>query len=101
VRNTLAYVLLNKRRHVAKRIAQLQRSGAKVASLARTGAWLDPATSARWFEGWRRDVAVDRAPPQPLGAAPAVAAPRTWFQREGWRRYGPLVPNDITGGLEA
>jgi hypothetical protein len=101
VRNTLAYVLLNKRRHAAKRIARLKRSGVKVAAIARTGAWLDPASSARWFEGWRRDVAVDRSPPEPLGAAPAVAAPHTWFLRAGWRRYGLLDPNEIPGGLEA
>jgi REP element-mobilizing transposase RayT len=101
VRNTLAYVLLNKRRHVAKRIARLKRNGVKAAALARTGAGLDPASSARWFAGWRNDVAVDRSPPQPLGAAPAVAAPSTWFLREGWRRYGLLDPNAIPGGLEA
>jgi REP element-mobilizing transposase RayT len=101
VRNTLAYVLLNKRRHAAKRIARLERSGVKVASLTRSGAGLDAASSARWFDGWRRDIAVDRSPPQPLGVAPAVASPRTWFLREGWRRYGPLDPNDIPGRLEA
>jgi hypothetical protein len=101
VRNTLAYVLLDGRRHTAKRIARRKRSGVKVASLTRTGAVLDAASSARWFEGWRRDIAVDRSPPLPLGATPAVAAPRTWFLREGWRRYGPLDPNEIPGGLEA
>jgi REP element-mobilizing transposase RayT len=101
VRNTLAYVLLNARRHTAKRIARLQRSGVRVASLAPGGAALDAASSARWFEGWRRDVAVDRSPPHPLGAAPAVAEPRTWFLREGWRRHGLLDANEIPGALES
>jgi hypothetical protein len=74
LRNTLAYVLLNARRHAAKRIARLHRSGAKVPALPHAGAALDAASSARWFDGWRRDVVVDRSPPHPLGAEPAGCA---------------------------
>ena len=88
VRNALAYVLLNARRHAAKRRARLASTGA-----------LDAASSARWFEGWRRDVPVDRSPPRALGSTPAVAKPRTWFLRAGWRVHGLLDPNAIPGGM--
>jgi REP-associated tyrosine transposase len=99
VRNALAYVLLNARRHAAKRIERLRRSGLKVDPLPNRGT-LDGASSARWFAGWRRDVAVDRSPPLSLGAAPAVAEPRTWFLRIGWRMHGLLDPNEIPGALQ-
>jgi REP element-mobilizing transposase RayT len=82
VRNALAYVLLNARRHAAKRIARLRRNGIEVAPLPSRGT-LDGASSARWFPGWRSDVAVDRLPPRALGEKPAVAEPRTWFLRAG------------------
>jgi REP element-mobilizing transposase RayT len=100
VRNALAYVLLNARRHAAQRIARLQRSGMTVAPLPCEGT-LDGASSARWFAGWRRDVAVDRSPPPSLGEAPAVAEPQTWVLRIGWQMYGLLDPNDIPGAVEA
>ena len=98
VRNALAYVLLNARRHAAQRIARLRRSGMKVSPLPCAGT-LDGASSARWFAGWRRDVAVDRSPPLSLGEAPAVAAPQTWYLRIGWRIHGLLDPNEIPGAL--
>jgi REP-associated tyrosine transposase len=44
VRNALAYVLLNTRRH-ARRIW--------------SGLHLDPASSGRWFNGWRRRPLID------------------------------------------
>ena len=82
VRNALAYVLLNARRHLAKR-----RGRAAV-----RGAALDPASSARWFEGW-----VGRH----TGSAPAprsVAPPRTWLLKVGWRRHGLISPSEVPGG---
>ncbi|MGH7286436.1 MAG: transposase, partial [Myxococcota bacterium] len=48
VRRALAYVLLNARRHLAK-----QRRTANAASRS----LLDPASSARWYDGWRPEVA--------------------------------------------
>ena len=96
VRNALAYVLLNARRHAAKRIARLK----GLPALRRANV-LDGASSARWFEGWRRDVTVDRSPPRALGRSPAVGAATTWLLTEGWRRHGLLDPNEVPGGLGA
>ena len=99
-RNAVAYVLLNARRHAAKRIARMRKSGARpVPVLARAGI-LDAASSARWFFGWRRDVEVDRSPPPALGSAPAVARPRTFYLRAGWQKAGGLLdPNAVPGGV--
>src|SRR5262245_65588087 len=98
VRNAIAYVLMNARRHAAKHIAWLRSRGVEVASLPNRGT-IDGASSARWFPGWRHDVAIDRAPPPRLGRAPAVAFPRTWLLGAGWHKHGLLDPNEIPGGL--
>jgi hypothetical protein len=81
VRNAIAYVLLNARRHAAK-LGRLLRGSARI----------DPASSGRWFGGWSRDVgrlAADSAP---------VAPPRTWLLRVGWRRHGLVDPDEVPGG---
>jgi REP element-mobilizing transposase RayT len=88
VRRALAYVLLNARRHLAKA------RGAARAGAAR----LDPASSARWFDGWRRGVALA---PQPEGAVPEVARPRTWLLRVGWRRHGLVDPAELAAAARA
>src|SRR5262245_21626015 len=51
VRNAIAYVLLNARRH-ARRIW--------------TGLRVDPASSGRWFDGWRRKPVTDRPTADPV-----------------------------------
>jgi REP element-mobilizing transposase RayT len=81
VRNALAYVLLNVRKHWANR----------------TGAppppRLDAASSAVWFDGWRR------MPPRAPDPGPAaVATPRTWLLRIGWRRHGLIDIAEVPGG---
>ena len=100
VRHALAYVLLNARRHAAKRLAKLRKRGKAVRALPKANV-LDAASSARWFEGWRSDVALDRSPPRALGWAPAVGAAKTWLLTQGWRRHGLIDPNEIPGGLRA
>ena len=95
VRNALRYVLLNARRHWAK---SLRRRGKDVARIMRASARpvLDVPSSARWFDGWKGDVALDRSPPP----RSPVAKARTWLLGFGWRRGGGLIdPNEIPGGL--
>jgi hypothetical protein len=87
VHRALRYVLLNARKHALK-------GNDKRAGVVR----LDPASSARWFDGWKanRLAAVDRkshAPPQHRPVAP----PRMWLVTVGWRRHGLLDPADVPG----
>ena len=84
VRRALAYVLLNSRRHLAK-----SRGVSRSAT-----AHLDGASSARWFDGWRPEVA-SRLPE--TKAAREVARPRTWLLRVGWRRHGLVDPSEVPG----
>jgi REP element-mobilizing transposase RayT len=87
VRNALRYVLLNTRRHAAK-------ARAGVTALSR----LDTASSARWFDGWKRGLALTRATKGIGPDAPRpVARARTWLLGVGWRRHGLLDPADVPG----
>ena len=81
VRNALAYVLLNARRHAAKLARRLD-----------AATRIDPASSGRWFDGWRTRLAA-RAGCDP----PAVAPARTWLLRVGWRRRGLIDPCEVPG----
>ncbi|WP_394831324.1 transposase [Pendulispora rubella] len=75
VRNALLYVLMNHRKHGA------------------SPAWLDPRSSAVWFDGWRRDALFEPALRDldwVAGLTPPVRPARTWLVREGWRRHGLL-----------
>jgi REP element-mobilizing transposase RayT len=87
VRNALRYVLLNARRHWAKR-----RGNRLLPGPVR----LDPASSARWFDGWRSGTVG----PEQMARAPdlsPVRPARTWLLGVGWRRLGLLDPADVPG----
>ena len=73
VRNALAYVLNNARKH-----------GIKLAKGV-----VDGFSSARWFDGWRGPD-MD---PFPRDPNTPIARARTWLQRKGWRKRG-LIPDD-------
>ena len=89
VRVALRYVLLNARRHASTARAARTRGAVR----------LDPASSARWFDGWKRGRAiVSEAERAGLHAWPAVARARTWLLTVGWRRHGLLDPADAPGG---
>ena len=75
VRHALAYVLLNARKHARKVSRRLG---------------IDPASSGRWFDGWRQRIALD------MGPAP-VARARTWLAVKGWRRYGRIDALEVPG----
>jgi REP element-mobilizing transposase RayT len=81
VHRALRYVLLNARRH-ARRLVGAAR--------------LDPASSARWFDGWRREGAVLREVVTEAVGRP-VAYAQTWLLRAGWRRHGLIDPADVPG----
>ncbi len=76
VRAAVRYVLLNARRSARGRL--------------RGRAGIDPASSGRWFDGWRGNLERERS-------APSVAGPHTWLLRVGWRRYGLIDPEEVPG----
>jgi len=84
VRNALAYVLLNGRRHAAKAGRALSRS-----------LGVDPASSGRWFDGWLEfgSNILGALPPD----ARAVSPPRTWLLAVGWRQWGLLSLDEVPG----
>lgn len=80
VRRALAYVLLNARRHLAK-------PGIRPTASPR----VDPASSGRWFCGWRGAVIQAHDPP-------AVTRARTWLLAVGWRHHGLPELAEVPGG---
>ena len=80
VRSALAYVLLNARRHASK---------------ASRGLRCDPASSGRWFDGWRRHP--EASPLHARLLSPPVAKARSWLLRVGWRRHGLIDPLEVPG----
>ena len=88
VHRALRYVLLNARKHVGKARAAVPR--AKVT--------FDPASSARWFDGWKlaKAIVMERTRPA-AGGKPPVTRARTWLLAIGWRMRGLLHPADVPG----
>lgn len=74
VRNVLAYVLGNARRH-----------GVVVTEV------LDPYSSSALFDGWREVRG-------PRGGATWLARARTWLLTVGWRRHGPISLREVPRG---
>jgi len=74
VRVVLRYVLLNSRRHAAERGETLSRY------------WLDPGSSAPWFDGWRQRMCPDEPWLEELMARPCpTARAQTWLLTTGWK----------------
>ena len=87
VRNAIRYVLLNGRHHAAERGQVLARG------------WLDPFSSALWFDGWRDAFRTDAPWLRALARTPCpTAPPRTWLLTGGWRRGGGPIPIDDVPG---
>ena len=47
---------------------------------------IDEASSARWFNGFSRQLEADRE------GEPEVARPKSWLMLDGWKRYGQIDP---------
>ena len=84
VRNALAYVLLNARKHFRTRTG------------AAPPVVIDEASSGRWFQGWKRTGRRAAARGRPTGASPTARA-RSWLLRAGWRRHGLIDPAETPG----
>jgi len=86
-RNVLSYVLLNGRRHAAE-------GGVRLASR-----WIDPYSSAAWFDGWRAPIRADEPWMKELFREPCPTVPaRVWLLTTGWRRWGLLSFDEVPGG---
>jgi len=81
VRNALAYVLLNARKHWKERTGSAP------------PVQLDEASSGRWFEGWKRRPREQTQPAQIRD----VSLARSWLLRAGWRRHGLVDPDEVPG----
>ncbi len=58
---------------------------------------LDPASSARWFDGWKREKLTLKEEKDGASGDPPVARARMWLLAVGWRRHGLLDPADVPG----
>ena len=81
VRNAIAYVLLNVRKHGRKRQGHAP------------PVMIDAASSGRWFEGWRVDAPLSD---ENLGVR-EVAPARSWLLTTGWRKWGLIDPAEVPG----
>jgi REP element-mobilizing transposase RayT len=81
VRNTLRYVLLNRRHHAAEKYAAKN--------------WIDPWSSAAWFDGWARPLVADTWWKRELVETEApTRRPTTWLLSTGWKRLGLIDFDD-------
>jgi REP element-mobilizing transposase RayT len=85
VRNAIAYVLNNWRRHRED-----------LAGYAQGRAAIDPYASGVLFDGWKRKGPF--VPPE--GYLPLQTVyPQTWLLRLGWRKHGEIDPREVPGPL--
>ena len=83
VKNALRYVINNARHHAEERHVFYHPE------------WIDPFSSARWFDGWSSPL--DASELQQRGRR-VTAEPHTWLRSVGWRRWGLLGTDEIPGG---
>ncbi len=85
VRNVLAYVLNNARKHGT--------------SAARR--WLDSYSSALLFDGWNTGVVAYEPGAMRLlfraDRTVITAEPHSWLLRRGWQRHSPLFTDEVPG----
>jgi putative transposase len=77
VRNTLRYVLLNRKHHAP-------------ADKRFFAGWIDPYSSGMWFRGWQAPIRMNAVIADLVTLETPTRPPRTWLLRIGWRRAGPI-----------
>ena len=80
VRRALAYVLMNVRKHWSQKHGEPPNR-----------VQIDEASSARWFEGFTRELPADRTGEREVGH------PRSWLLTLGWKQRGLINPAIIPG----
>ena len=84
VKAALRYVLLNARHHSPR---------------PPTKDWIDPYSSAAWFDGWRDPIRAREPWMRELVAqSPPTAVATRWLLTTGWRRWGPIGFDEVPGG---
>ena len=73
VRATLVYVLANSKKH------------ARQAGVTLPGGWIDPRSSAPWFDGWAN------GPPPSNESWPRA---KTWLLGKAWQKHGMIRVNE-------
>jgi len=60
--------------------------------------WIDPSSSAAWFDGWKEPIKPDAWWKRELLAEPSPVAKATvWLLRVGWRRHGAIAFDEVPG----
>jgi len=60
--------------------------------------WIDPCSSAAWFDGWAQPIKPDRKWKRDLLEMPApTVKPQTWLLSVGWRRHGAIRFDEMPG----
>ena len=86
VRNALAYVLLNVRKHYQ------EREGFP------PPVRFDAASSGRWFDGWLPEEPIFCPEEFPGPDLREVAPAQTWLLKKGWKQCGLIDPAEVPGG---
>jgi hypothetical protein len=76
VRNTLRYVLLDRKHHDTT--TRFDRY------------WIDPYSSALWFDGWAEPIRRARWKHEVVVTPQPTRRAKTWLLATGWRRRGLL-----------
>src|SRR5215213_7699026 len=84
MRNTLLYVLNNAKKHAAE----------QGLALAKNRYWVDPCSSAAYFDGWKPECEIWIAPPDD-DDDPMVVPAELWLVKTGWRRHGLLDTGEL------
>lgn len=86
VRNALRYVLNNALHHDPNITFCLGED------------WIDPYSSAAWFDGWARPIVADTRWKRELLEMPApTVKPQSWLLSIGWRRHGLIRFDEMPG----